>query len=412
MKFGKFFRAAAAALLSAGLLLTCGCSVRFDSNIIAKPTANYSSDLEISMDEFEQQYKYFLVQYGIEDDTSFEYADICREQRQTIIESLILNKIYLKKAAELNIPGLTDEERAAVKEDLDLQFEEQAKYFGQKAYDEAHADDTSDPDTSQTASPTDEEIMKLGYEELDKMLAECNITREDLQRWSEEYITITKVMDEIVKDITMEDAKKDLEESLPNIQHLYESENRYYYYQAGYDKLWVPEGARMIKHVLLGFDEDTRTEINLLRMDKKGDEADALREEKAAEFADKIAEVEALLDNNTDFNTILLNYSADAAGSSAYPDGYMVAPDDDRYVQEFTDAAFTIDKIGGRTVCTTDYGVHIMIYASDAKRDEETVEEFVSTAYAQLCSEEAERKTEEWKAEYDYEINTEKLRIG
>ena len=413
MKFGKIVRAAAAALLSAGLLLTCGCSVKFDSNVVAKPTAHSSRDLEITMEEFEQQYKYFLAQYGIEDDTSADYADICKEQRQTIIDSLILNKIYLKKAKEMNIPALTDEERTAVKEDLDSQFEEQAKYFGKKAYDEekSASDDPDNTDDTQTPEPTEEEILKRGYEELDKMLGECNITRADLQQWSEDYITITKVMDEIVKDISREDAEKEAEEALKNLKNLYESENRYYYYQAGYDKLWVPEGSRMIKHVLLGFDDDTQLEISLLRMEEKDEEADAVREEAAAALADKITEVETLLDNNNDFNEILLHYSADAAGSSVYPDGYMVAPDDDRYVKEFTEAAFTIDKIGGRTLCTSDYGVHIMIYASDAKRDEDSVEDFIDAAYAQMCQEEAEKKTAEWQAEYNYDINTVKLRL-
>ena len=167
----------------------------------------------------------------------------------------------------------------------------------------------------------------------------------------------------------------------------------------------------MIKHVLLGFDDDTQLEISLLRMEEKDEEADAVREEAAAALADKIAEVETLLDNNSDFNEILLHYSADAAGSSVYPDGYMVTPDDDRYVKEFTEAAFTIDKIGGRTLCTSDYGVHIMIYASDAKRDEDSVEDFIDAAYAQMCQEEAEKKTSEWQAEYNYDINTVKLRL-
>lgn len=401
MKFRKIFKAAASVLLTIALLLTCGCTVRLDSNIVAKPTAHSSDDLEITMDEFEQQYKYFLVQYGIEDDTSADYAEVCKMQRQTIIESLILNKIFLKKAKEMGVPEITDEERTAVKEELDTQFKDQAEYFGQKALTEEAPD----------SSPTDEEIMARGYEELDKMLGECNISRDDLQRWSEDYITITKVLDEIVKDITREEAETNARGSLKNLKNLYESENRYYYYQAGYDQLWVPEGARNIKHVLLGFDDDTQMEISLLRTDKKDDEADALREEKAAELADKIAEVEALLDGDTDFNTILLMYSADAAGSSMYPDGYMVAPDDDRYVKEFTEAAFTIDKIGERTVCTTDFGVHIMIYASDAAPDEASIENYIDAAYSQMCQDEAERVTEEWKAEYNYTINTEKLRI-
>ena len=220
-------------------------------------------------------------------------------------------------------------------------------------------------------------------------------------------------MDEIVKDITREDAEAFAMETLKNLEKMYESdEDRYLYYESGYDQLWVPEGARRIKHVLLGFDDDTQFELTLLRMAGDDDEADALREEAAAALADKIAEVETLLDENADFNDILLKYSADAAGSSMYPDGYMVAPNDDRYVKEFTQAAFVPEKIGDRTICVSDYGVHIMIYAADAAPDEEALDGFINVAYSQLCTDEAEKITREWQTEYDYYINTEKLRIN
>lgn len=454
MKIVKKIRTAAAALLSACILLSCGCSVRLgtqdsgdssessdsgsaavpqNSDVVAKPTTNGSPDMEITYGDFSRQYLYFLATYGIEDDTASDVADDCKEQRETIIESLILNKILLKKAEEMNVPELTEKEKADAAADLNEQFEEQAKYYGKKAFEEEgktvtsssssedantsagqQSDGSSDSDsdsTSDASSPTEEEILARGYEELDKMLGECGITRSDLLRWNEEYLTITKVFDEVVKDITREDAEKRAAETIKTLEDMYNSDNRYYYYQAGYDKLWVPEGARMIKHVLLGFDTETQTRIQALRKEEKNDEADALRAEKAAEFTDRIAEVEKLLDDNVDFNTILLNYSADATGSSAYPDGYMVTRDDDRYVKEFTEAAFVPEKIGDRTLCTSDYGVHIMIYASDAKPDEDAVKKFTDSVYDQMCNEALGEKIEEWQAEYNYEIDREKLRI-
>ncbi len=435
MRISKFFRTASAALLFAGLLMTCGCSIRFgttpqESDVVAKPFYNSETDLEITYGEFEQQYKYFLKQYGIEDDNDPDYAAACKEQRQTIIDSLILNKIYLKKAKEMNIPELTDEERAKVAEDLDSQFEKQAKYFGEKALgvegsddNSSNSSDSSDSSGSSSdsssessasgssSSPTDEEILAKGYEELDEMLKECGITRSDLLRWNEDYLTITKVMDEIVKDITLEAAEEQAKQIIPTLEEMYNSDNIQYYFYAGYDKLWVPEGSRRIKQVLLGFDSDTRTQIDTFRADGKNDEADALIAEKRKEFSDKIAEVEKMLDEDVDFNTILLNYSADAAESSLFPDGYLVAPDDEHYTKEFVDAAFSIEKEGDRTVCTSDYGVHIVIYLADAKPDEDAVKEFTDSVYGQLRQTEVEKKTEEWKTAYSYEIDREKLRI-
>lgn len=447
MKISKFLRTASAALLCAGLLMTCGCSIRFGTtpqagDVVAKPFYNSEKDLEITYGEFEQQYKYFLMQYGIEDDNDPDYADTCREQRQTIIDSLILNKIYLKKAQEMNIPELTEEERAKVSEDLNSQFEQQAKYFGEKALGVEKTDGSSDPpdsssDTSgsssdsssgssgesssgsssdssggsSTSSPTNEEILEKGYEELDKMLKDCGITRNDLLRWNEDYLRITKVMDEIVKDITMEAAEERAKLIIPTLEEMYNSDNIQYYFYAGYDKLWVPEGSRRIKQVLLGFDSETRTQIDTLRKDGKNDEADALIAEKREELSDKIAEVEKMLDEGVDFNTILLNHSADAAESSLFPDGYLVAKDDTHYTKEFVDAAFSIEKEGDRTVCTSDYGVHIVIYIAAAKPDEDALKEFTNSVYSQLRQTEVEKKTEEWKTAYSYEIDREKLRI-
>lgn len=432
MKFRRIFQAAAALLLSAGMLT--GCKVRFnttpwDSDIVAKPTANISEDLEVTYKEFGQQYRYLLYIYGIEDDADPKYADICAEQREFIIENLILNKIYLKKAAELNIAELTDEERTQVSEDLDSQYDEQAKYFGQKALsEEASGSETSDldqtvsqipsdqsadssPDQSDTSSPSDEEILARGYEEMDKMLAECGFTRDELLKWSEEHFIINKLMDEIAKNITDEDTEERVAEIFKNLEDMYNSDERYYYFQGGYDNLWVPEGSRRIKHVLLGFDDETVLQIGTLREEGKADEADALRAEKADEFSERVEYIEALLDENADFNMILLTYSSDASSSLMYPDGYLVTPDDDRYVKEFAEAAFAIENVGDRTLCTSDYGVHIMIYASDAVPDEESVKDFTNAVYKKLYQDAVDKQTEEWQAEYNYEIDREKLRL-
>ncbi len=437
MRFRKNFQILAAVLLVAGLF--AGCKVRFgttpqDGDIVAKPSSNSSEDLEITYKEFDQQYRYFLSQYGIKDDTDPQYADTCREQRQNIIDSLILNKVYLKKAAELNVAELTEEETAQVREDIDRRFEEQAKYYGQTALGAANSgggadgsgntgqdsysdagqsssvDQPSDS-SSDTSSPTDEEILARGYEELDKMLAGCGITRSDIIKWSEDYIRITKLMDEIMKSVTMEAAEKRAAEIIKTLENMYNSDDRYDFFEKGYDRLWVPEGSRRIKHVLLGFGDDVVLQIGALRYAGNDDEADALRTETAAGFSERIAQVEKLLDENVDFNTILLNYSADANGSSVYPDGYLVTRDDDRYVKEFIEAAFTIESVGGRTLCTSDYGVHIMIYASDAKPDEESVKDFTNAVFNKLCQDAVDERTEEWQAEYNYEIDREKLRI-
>lgn len=70
-----------------------------------------------------------------------------------------------------------------------------------------------------------------------------------------------------------------------------------------------------------------------------------------------------------------------------------------------------MEKPGDRTRCTSDYGVHIMIYASDAKPDEEAIEDITDKIYEEMCQEAIANKLNEWHDEYSYEIDREKLRI-
>lgn len=425
MRFGKRNRLAAgvaSVLCAVGILCMTGCSVRFgttpkDSDIVAKPTSGNASGMEITYGEFNRQYQYYLKVYEIEDDTTSDNAESCKGRRADIINNLICDRIYLQKAKELGLTELSEEDKALVEEEFNSQMDVQVKYYGEKALN-ANRSDSSDPESSDgsspdnsEASPSEEEIIAKGNEELDRLLADCNMTRDDLRTWLENLIISTNVLEESVKSITRADAEREFNEMVDEIKTLYNSNNRIMYYEYGYSDIWVPEGSRLIKHVLLGFDEETRTQITALRRDGKYDEADAFRSEKAAEFTDKIAEVEQKLDDGVDFNTILLYYSADAAGSSAYPDGYLVTPDDPNYAAEFAEAAFVPENIGDRTLCTSDFGVHIMIYADNAKPDEEYIESIISGIHGQLRSEAADTLIEQWKAEYNYEIDYEKLRI-
>lgn len=419
MKFKNTKRiiAGAASVLCAVMLMT-GCSVKFgtapkDNDVVAKPKNGGTPEMSILYGEFKSQYLFFLKQNEIEDDTSAEHAAACKAQRADIIDNLICDKIYLKKAEEYGVLELSEDEKKTAEETFSDQIDQMVKYYGKKVL--GIKDDTNDTsDTSNTESGSaysEEEIISKGNEELDKVLAECCMTRDDLRTWLDNFIIATHVLDKAVESVTREDAKAEYDDFIKELEELYKSNNSYIYYQYEYYNYWLPEGSRLIKHVLLGFGEETQQKITDLRKEGKENEANALRGEKAAELTDKIAEVNQKLDDNVDFNTILLNYSADAAGSSAYPDGYLVLPDDPRWVSEFTEAAFVPEKIGDRTLCTSDYGVHIMIYAGDAEIDDEVVEQAISTIYGNLRTETANTITDTWLSEYDYTIDYEKLRI-
>ncbi len=409
---GKILRSAAAVVSAAVMCVSmAGCSVEFgtspsanDKKTAAKPTGGEDTKgMEITYRDFRKQYSYFLEINDIEDDTAEEYADACTEQRNSIIDSLITTKIITREAEKLGL-ALTEDEISEVKTNTDEQISSVIDSFGQNA-------DFSDIAAEEI---TDEMRRQRGEEEFNKLIEGCDITRDDLYTWTEEYLLATKLVDETTKDITREQAKAQAQVYIGKIKEIYEK-SPLTYEQSGYSELWVPEGSRMIKHVLVGFDDAVQMQITTYRNNNDNEGADKIREEAAKELEEKVAEVQQKLDEmdegKTTFNEIILEYSADSAGSSANPDGYLVVPNGEAYMPEFQKAAFVPGKIGDRTVCVTDYGVHIMIYAGDGAPDADFVEAFIDNAFGEMKNEAFQAKLEEWRTLYNYEIDRELLRL-
>ena len=68
-------------------------------------------DLTISIDDFNKQYKFWLFQQQIPDDTASEVTEKCAAQRSTIINGLIDEKIILDQAEKLGVT-LSEEDQA------------------------------------------------------------------------------------------------------------------------------------------------------------------------------------------------------------------------------------------------------------------------------------------------------------
>lgn len=403
----------AAAVVSAALMCVsmAGCSVEFgtspsanDKKTAAKPTGGENTKgMEITYLDFRKQYSYFLEINDIEDDTAEEYADICTEQRNEIIDSLISTKIIIREAENAGL-ALTEDEISEAKANTDEQIDSIIESFGNNA-------DFSDSDSEEI---TDEMRRARGEEEFNKLLEDCDITRDDLYIWTEEYLLATKLVDEVTKDITREQAKAKVDEFTDKIKEIYE-EATLTYEQNGYYEMWVPEGSRLIKQVLIGFDDSVQVLISAYRSNGDDETADKIREDAAKELEEKAAEVQEKLDEMDEgkitFNEIILEYSADSASSSAYPDGYVVVPNGEYYAKEFQEAAFVPEKIGDRTVCVSDEGIHILIYAGDAEANADFIEAFVDNAYGNLKNETFQAKLEEWRTLYSYEIDRELLRL-
>lgn len=423
LKFGKIFMSAAALLLAAGI---CGCSVKFGTNpkadsadssdssnsadkvdsnrIVAQATVGDNlDDLSVIYEEFEREYLYYLKSSRIEDDTAASVADTCKQQRENIINNIIIEKVILKKAHQMNVDTITEDEQKELDEQFEENYKQQIRYIGENAAAYGYEGDSSE-------SRTEEEIEEIGKELFSKILEESNITLDILKQWSKSSLIGQKLMKELGKEVSRSEAEKAVNESIESAKELYKSDV-VSYERSNYTKIYIPEGSRMIRHILLGFSDEDMQQIQALRTDGKDGEADTYRAQKAAELADKVAEVEKKLNDGEDFMELVSEYSADASSTISNPDGYLIVPDGKAYMAEFQKTAMEIEKVGGRKNCVTDYGVHIMIYASEAKVDPDDLSAITDSVLEQLRQNHYYQRVYEWKDEYKFQIEYDLLRI-
>ncbi|MBQ8170566.1 MAG: peptidylprolyl isomerase [Oscillospiraceae bacterium] len=427
MKTKRILSAAAACIIAASL---AGCSIRTgtskfesiivsvdlkDTDVVASPTGESyagSDTLDIDYLDFKKEYLYWLKsykqRYGIETDTDEKYGENCTQQRASIINYMVEERVILNKAHELGLDVLTQEEMDALDADYQENLKTQYEYFGENA-------DYGTLAEGETISEA--ELLQRGEEEFDKYLADCMLTKEDLLTWQKNALLIEKVQKEVTKDITIErsEAEDVLEDYIQIVKDLYEEDPEKYETGGQYSSFWLPEEARNIKHILIMFDEADGDEISALRGLDENEEADALRDQKLAELEPKANEIMAMLDAGDDFDELIKAYSDDADGSMMYPNGYTVIPGSTTYVDEFVKGAFELENVGDYKLVYSDFGWHIMLYASDAKVSQETLDEFVEYIHETLESNAKSDKYNElmgeWMEAYSYEIDYKALNI-
>ncbi len=408
-----------------------GCSIktgtsRFDSiitsmdisddTILASPKGEgieNADELAISYSTFKKEYlyqlKYYSSAYGISSDTEEGYKESFDDIRASTINYMIEEAIILEKAKEYGADQFTQEELDQLEADYQSNLQVQYEAFGKSA-------DYGTLEEGETVST--EEMLIRGEEEFDKYLADCGMTTDDLLTWQRNALIATKLKESITADITIDrsEAEDVLADYIETVKEIYAVDPTTYETGGAYSSFWLPDGSRDIKHILIALDEADSDEVMALR--ETGDEegADALRAEYLAALEEKANEVLAKLDEGADFDELIQEYSADAAASEYYPDGYVVIPDSVTFVDDFVQAAFELENIGDYKLAASDYGWHIVLYFDDAEIPEEdlnTYVEYVHETLTETAKEETYTNTiVQWLEEYDFEINYEALNIS
>lgn len=387
-----------AAAVAAMTAMTCGCSVRSSSDA-AWPTGAVSDKkaLTVSIDSFQKEYKYWLSEQKILDDTAEEVAEECAQQRSTIINYLINEQIVVDQAAKLGVT-LTEDDQNEVDENYNQLIEQSIEGFKSSV----NAGDTTEADGEAA-------ILEAAEKLFDENLAACGMTRDDLLISLRNIKLTQKLKERLAEDDPVEysDAEAQYDQIIAGIQQVYENSPADYEQDLYYKYYWLPDNSRLIKHILIKFDSDDSTEITACR--QNNDEAGADKAKAAAleKLRPEVEQIKEQLDNGADFDELAKQYSEDP-GLESYPDGYLVVPNGSSYYAEFQQGAYELENIGDYKMVGTDLGWHIIQYASDAVITEENKQAMRDALFQNLQENAADNayydKMKQWREEYAYDI--------
>ena len=168
---------------------------------------------------------------------------------------------------------------------------------------------------------------------------------------------------------------------------------------------------RYVKNLLVAIPEDIREQITDLRLEKKDEEADALRDQELAKIKTKAEEVyQKATAAGADFDAVLAEYGEDP-GMKTEPTksrGYRIYQGMEDFDTIFVEAGMALKEVGDVSPMTaSDFGYYIIQYASDVESKTVPYEEAKSFLEPLLRDEEVgklyDEKVEEWTEAADIE---------
>lgn len=340
--------------------------------------------VEITRAKFNTIYQSMLSVYSQEYDMTNESRQAALRQNALFVA--IQRELMNQKLVELGL-SLTDEERAAAEAEAQSTWDDIVQsgmeYFG-------ITDDSTDEERTNAT-------MKI------LAILEANgFTEESYKASCVEAAGYNKIIDEIVKDVTVsdEDVQTEFDALVEDDKERYEGhadvyENDQYmnrlYAAYGYTdyitpQYYMPSGYRGISHILLNVDDDLlETYTSLLATyeeqqdqieagEEVTDELVTLEQVEAAKQAiidsvqPTIDEINQKLADGVSFDALIQEYGTDPGmdDETTRAEGYSVNMDSINWNPAFTAGAFTMDKLGDISEpIVGSYGVHILKYVRD-----------------------------------------------
>ena len=327
-------------------------------------------------------------------------------------------KLILRKAKELGLDQLTEEEMAEVEKAYTKNLSDWYASFEKKA--KTALGISTDGTSGTEDSANDEKILEKEKELFNEYIAGFGLTEDTFLMWQTNTAIQKKVNDYLLKDITVSDSEVDdyITKLTAEAKQAYEKSASSYATDSEYKKVWIPKDARYIKYIAVGIASSDYAEINAARNESGADDAeiDKKRDEKLAEIKEKAdAALKKATAEGADFDAVVKEYSS-AYSESTKGEQILVLNSKGLISDALYDAVFALEKPGDISgLIPTDSGYYIVKYVSDAKVTDSDLSDYRKTVRQELLTSRQSEKTnailEEWRSAVNYEYDYEKLNI-
>lgn len=240
----------------------------------------------------------------------------------------------------------------------------------------------------------------------EEVLAKIGMTKEELIEQYKVNIAGSAAFDEMVGEVPVSDdeLKAEYDKSVADQKTEMEEDASLYVANEneGATNYYIPAGVRMVRRILIAFDEETAGAIDTLRQSGYDKQADVIRQDGLKNMQVEADAILSEITSGMSFGDALTKYSDDKDMGA---EGYPVAKGTEAYSAEFTEAAMALasaGKISG--LIASDEGYQILEYTSDLKQgpaDFEGLKEVIrSNLQPQKQSDAWEAIVKQWRTDH------------
>ncbi|MCL2633188.1 MAG: peptidylprolyl isomerase [Oscillospiraceae bacterium] len=389
-------------VMLAAVIILSSCTVK-ETDVIAWVENSPAPD--ITYGEFLKEYRLALYIQGIDEESDPYNAMVTRSE---VINYQINEQVQLRIAEDMGIgiSSLTAEDYAQI----EINTAQRIADVRENLTDEARSAFPNEP--------TEEQLNARITMLYERFLRESGIDEEFIRKsCTSEYIT-SRLWDTVIDTVTLSDEefdafiKQQQEEAWADITvnpNLYT--NSYTNYE-----LYIPEGCRSVKHILIKLDDDVSGVISEIRAQGSHEDADDIRDSVLEDIRGRAENALARLEDGEDFEAVMREVSNDRGLILSEEGVYRIAPGFTLFGQEYHDAVFALSAPGEYTgLIPTDFGwVIILFEAYTMYTDEEWKEILDELKELRLSFMKHSSRGEFnalWQEQYPYEIDNKKLRI-